>query len=350
MISLITLRSIVPELLYKQLIAFLLSFALFFIAAQFPFWWYLRIGKWIYFLLNLVLLGLLFYGKVTRGITAWITLPLVDFRFQPSQFAMPITALVLASQSQLMKDVSWWQLAKLFAIILVPTTLILLEPDFGTAFVLFISLAVFVFFQNISWQKVAILTALAGFVALGTWFFVLKPYQKDRIFSFLGGTSTITNQLPHEESSSSYNSRQALIAIGSGQLWGRGVGQGVQSHLRFLPERQTDFIFASFSEEWGFVGAIIILGLYFILLAFLLRLGTQLPNFSARLFVLSAITMFLLQIFINIGMNLAVLPITGITLPFLSYGGSSLLAFFFVMGILQSLLRERRRQAVLTFY
>lgn len=348
-LSLLTLSSIVPSLLYKQLIAFVLAFFIFFVASQLPFHWYLKMAKWLYLLLNLVLLGLLIYGQVTRGISAWITL-FFDFKFQPSQLAVPVTALYLASLMPNEKNITWLELFKYILIILLPTILILLEPDFGTAIILLLSMFIFIFFQRLSLKKILTLIFLATAAALFLWVIVFKDYQKTRILSYLGQEHQNIQASAELESSSSYNARQALIAVGSGRVWGRGLGQGVQSHLRFLPERQTDFIFASISEEWGFVGASFVLLLYFLLLLYLLRLSKQLRSFPQQLFLLAVFAMFLGQSLINIGMNLALLPITGVTLPLLSYGGSSLLSLFFTLGIAQSLLKERRREATLSFY
>jgi rod shape determining protein RodA len=162
--------------------------------------------------------------------------------------------------------------------------------------------------------------------------------------------STANLEVSSKESSSAYNARQALIAVGSGRIFGRGIGQGVQSHLRFLPERQTDFIFASFAEEWGFIGAVFLLLLYFILLNFILYLAYRIEDFRQKLYLLVVFTMFLVQIFINIGMNMAILPITGITLPFLSYGGSSVISLFFALGVAASIADKFRKKTVHSFY
>lgn len=348
-LSLLTLSSIVPDLLYKQLLAFVLAFILFFAASYFPFAWYLKSAKWFYWLLNVLLLALLIYGQVTRGITAWITLPFA-LRFQPSQLAVPVVALFLASLLPKEKELSWRNLLKILAAIFLPLLLILLEPDFGTAIILLLSMSVFVLFQRVSLRQLLTLIGVVVSGLLFLWFFVFADYQKARILSYLGQEHQQIQLSSSQESSSSYNARQALIAVGSGQLWGRGLGQGVQSHLRFLPERQTDFIFAAIAEEWGFVGSSLILLCYFLLLLYLLRLTTQLHSLPQQLFLLAIFSMFLIQILINVGMNLALLPITGVTLPLLSYGGSSLLSLFFALGIAQALLRERRRQATLTFY
>lgn len=349
-LSLTTLRSIVPNLLYKQTISFALAFVVFFIAYRLPFTFHVKVSKWLYLLLNLSLLFLLIYGSITRGISAWIVLPF-NFKFQPSQLAVPITALYLINFLKKEQTFSWALLLQTLSIIALPAILILLEPDFGTVLVFLVALSIFLFFNRLKFKQLMALFFIACLVLMTLWFLVFKDYQKNRILGFLNLHQTsIDLQTTSQETSSAYNARQALIAVGSGQFWGRGIGQGVQSHLRFLPERQTDFIFASFAEEWGFVGAIFLLILYFLLLFFLLYLAYKVDNFGEKLYLLVLFTMFLIQIFINIGMNLAILPITGITLPFLSYGGSSVISLFFALGVAQSIATNFKKKANFIFY
>jgi len=349
-LSLTTLRSIVPNLLYKQAISFAVAFLAFFVACKLPFSFHVGISKWLYLLLNLSLLFLLIYGSITRGISAWIVLPF-GFKFQPSQLAVPITALYLLNFFKKEQKFSWLLLIQTLVIIALPATLILLEPDFGTVLVFLVALSMFFLFNKLKFQQIVVLFSMGLIVLMALWLLVFKDYQRNRILGFLHLHQTSTDlQVDTDESSSAYNARQALIAVGSGKLWGRGIGQGVQSHLRFLPERQTDFIFASFTEEWGFVGAIFLLALYFFLLFFLLYLSYKVDDFAEKLYLLVLFAMFLVQIFINIGMNLAILPITGITLPFLSYGGSSVISLFFALGIAQSIAFSFKKKASFIFY
>lgn len=349
LISLITLRSVVPDLLYKQGIALLIAFALFFTLSQIPFSLMMKYSRYLYLFINIILLGLLIWGRVSRGIVAWITLPF-GFKFQPSQIAAPFTALYLASLFPKEKKFTWRELWQTVAIILIPTALILFEPDFGTAFVFFLAMSVFIFFNRLDFRKFLSLVSI-GLLSFGMlWTFVLEDYQKARLFGFSNLQQNQELTVTEEETSAEYNARQALIAVGSGKFWGRGLGQGVQSQLRFLPERQTDFIFASFAEEWGFLGTSLIIFLYFSFLLFILRYAYLVEKFSAKLYLLAIFTMFLTQLFINIGMNLALIPITGITLPFLSYGGSSVISFFFALGIIQSILNSYQKKEVLSFY
>ncbi|MBU1033858.1 FtsW/RodA/SpoVE family cell cycle protein [Patescibacteria group bacterium] len=349
-LSLTTLRSIVPELLYKQAISFGLAFLVFFVTYKLPFAFHLKISKWLYLLLNLSLLFLLIYGSITRGISAWIVLPF-GFKFQPSQLAIPITTLYLLNSFVSEKKFDWFLLFKTLLIIALPAILILLEPDFGTVLVFVSALSVFLIFNRLNFKQILFLFSGAFLILMSLWFLVFKDYQKNRVLSFLNlNEPSISQEFTSQESSSAYNARQALIAVGSGKFWGRGIGQGVQSHLRFLPERQTDFIFASFAEEWGFVGAIFLLALYFSLLFFLLYLAYQVNNFPEKIYLLVLFVMFLVQTFINIGMNLAILPITGITLPLLSYGGSSVISLFFALGIAQSIATDFKKKAIYNFY
>ena len=349
-LSLTTLRSIVPNLLYKQAFAFALAFVAFFVTCKLPFTFYVKISKWLYLLLNLSLLFLLIYGSINRGISAWLVLPF-GFKFQPSQLAVPITALYLVSFFKKEQKFTWLLLLQTLIIISLPAILILLEPDFGTVLVFGVALSIFLFFNHLSFAQILTLFSIGLLVITALWFAVFKDYQRNRLLGFLHLHQTsIDWQAVSKESSSAYNARQALIAVGSGQFWGRGIGQGVQSHLRFLPERQTDFIFASFVGEWGFVGASFLLILYFLLLFFLLTLAFRLDDFREKLYLLVIFTMFLGQIFINVGMNLAILPITGITLPFLSYGGSSVISLFFALGIVQAIAKNYQKKANYIFY
>lgn len=348
-LSLTTLRSIMPELVARQLMAFVLGGLVFVVATHIPWQWHLRFAPWLYLGLNLMLLGLLLYGSLTRGISAWITLPF-GFKFQPSQFALPITAVYLASFFRQETKFSWVLLWQVLLVMVLPFALILLEPDFGTALVLAAGLSVFLFFNRLSWSQILNLLAVGVVAIVVLWTVVFKDYQRNRILGFLHIHQANQVTSVTQESSSAYNARQALIAVGSGQVWGRGIGQGVQSHLRFLPERQTDFIFASFVEEWGLVGALFLLLLYALLLYFLWYVLLLIPNFQEQLYIASIVLMFLVQVAVNVGMNMAIVPITGITLPFMSYGGSSIIALLYMLGIVQSSIKRLARQANRSFY
>ncbi len=330
--SLVTLSSVSPDLAQRQLVFWVVSGLVFVVISKVPLYYWWSWGKVLWKLLLVVLLALLVFGRVTRGATAWIELGF-GLKFQPSQFALLVYLLVVLPQFSKLKMLKESELVKLLTYLLVPAVLIFLEPDFGTAFLYTIAASVVVIWQKIPkryWQ--IIFGFLAGLGIVG-WLFILQPYQKLRVTSFFTGYQL-------ETSAASYNARQSLIAVGSGQIWGKGLGRGTQSQLRFLPERQTDFIFASLAEESGLVGSLIIIGLYTTLFFFLLAEANKIKDPQLFLFVISILVYFFVQVLINIGMNIGLLPITGVTLPFVSYGGSSLLSSMVLLAICQRIFLE----------
>ena len=279
---------------------------------------------WVLYVITIIFLCIpLIFGIVTRGARGWI--PIGPFNLQPSQFAQPICLLLASFFISTRNLKTWRNFVILLGIIALPLALIFIEPDFGTFVVLAGALGALIFFSDIPLPRLGLLGIAMSVLLILTWQFLLQPYQKQRITGFF---STSGEQ--------SYNAEQSLIAVGSGQLLGRGLGHGVQSQLRFLPERQTDFIFASLAEETGFIGSSLVLGLYFFLLSYLTFTALKFtPRSPQQLLFLGAVTLLFIQIFINVGMNSSIMPITGITLPFISYGGSSLLSFAFLLGLLQ---------------
>jgi len=212
--------------------------------------------------------------------------------------------------------------------------LILVEPDLGTAVIFSIVWFGMILVSGISKKHLAIIVTVAAVAAAGLWIFALRDYQRDRIVSFLNPAADIHG--------TGYNAYQATVAVGSGELTGKGIGYGTQSKLRFLPEYETDFIFASYAEEWGFVGVSLVLVLYGLLLARLLTIARRsATNFDA-LFTIGVALLFLAHIFIHAGINLGLLPVTGTTIPFMSYGGSHLIVEFAALGIVASLARNAR--------
>ncbi|MES2931348.1 MAG: rod shape-determining protein RodA [Patescibacteria group bacterium] len=212
--------------------------------------------------------------------------------------------------------------------------LILVEPDLGTAVIFSIVWFGMILVSGISKKHLAIIVTVAAVAAAGLWIFALRDYQRDRIVSFLNPAADIHG--------TGYNAYQATVAVGSGEITGKGIGYGTQSKLRFLPEYETDFIFASYAEEWGFVGVSLVLVLYGLLLARLLAIARRsATNFDA-LFTIGVALLFLAHIFIHAGINLGLLPVTGTTIPFMSYGGSHLIVEFAALGIVASLARNAR--------
>jgi len=287
----------------------------------------------LYFLSVLLLIAVLFFGK-TRGAASWFNFGL--FNFEPVEFAKLVMVLIFAQYFSL-RHIELYRITHIVisgAYTMLVTGLVFLQPDLGSAMVLiFLWLGVMVI-AGIKLKQLLILFIIGLILFNIAWLGVLKQYQKDRITSFIN---------PYlDPQGSGYHQIQSMIAIGSGQFWGRGLGHGPQSQLNFLPEQHTDFIFAAIGEEWGFIGLIIIFILYFLFFYRIVRIALQSENNFARLFCIGAAIVFIFQVFVNIGMNLGLLPIAGISLPFISYGGSNLLINFVMLGIVQSIaVREK---------
>ena len=218
-------------------------------------------------------------------------------------------------------------------IIIVPTFLIIRQPDLGTALLVASSGIFVLFFSGISWRLVASVIALLGTAAPVLWYF-LRDYQKQRVLTFL-----------HPENDplgAGYHIIQSKIAIGSGGLYGKGWLNGTQAHLDFLPEHATDFIFAVLAEEFGFIGILLLLGIYFFIVARGLYISTQAQSSFNRLVAGSFVLTFFVYVFVNIGMVTGLLPVVGLPLPLVSYGGTSLVTMMAAFGILMSIHTHRR--------
>lgn len=272
-------------------------------------------------------------GITTRGSTRWIDLGL--FRFQTSEFVKP--ALIISFASLLSgeeRTARFSALMRNLVLIALPAGLIFIQPDLGSA----LSLAIIwlgIFWQSKMPKKYFLSLLLLSVLLLPVGLNSLKPYQRERLQSFANPYS--------DPAGSGYNVIQSMIAVGNGRLLGKGVRQGTQSHLRFLPERHTDFAFASFAEEFGFVGVTILLLSFYVALNWLLKLAKILSSFG-RLVVIGVFWWIFGQLLINIGMNIGLMPVTGITLPFISYGGSSLLSVMLGLGTVLLFAREGNQQ------
>lgn len=329
LISLLTLRSVAPDLATDQALFFILGFGLFFFISRLEFQQLAHLTTPLYAGLIFLLVVSYLYGLITGRTGRWI--PLFGlYNLQPSQLAIPITALMLGQLRGSFQKLK--NLLRALTIILVPGILILIEPDLGTSIVYFASTGIILLLSDLGLKKILSLFSLGILATLFSWSFILKPYQKQRITSFLDSSS--------DTRGANYNARQSLIAAGSGQILGRGLGQGVQSHLRFLPEKHTDFIFASLAEEFGFLGTSIVLGIYILLISKLIQLSLQTQNFAEFSFLTSIATMMIIQTGVNIGMNIGLMPITGLTLPLISYGGSSILSLMLMFGLIKGITKK----------
>lgn len=283
----------------------------------------------IYGLSVLFLVAVLVFGARIRGAISWFRLG--PFNFEPVELAKLVMILILAQYFSL-RHIELYRIRHIIVsgiYIAIPTVLIFFQPDLGSAMVLIFLWLGTMIVAGIKLRHLVVLF-LIGMIIFGVaWLGLLKPYQKDRIVSFIN---------PYfDPLGSGYHRIQSVIAIGAGKFWGRGLGQGSQSQLDFLPEQHTDFIFASIAEEWGFIGVVIVFILYFLLFFRIIKTALGATNNFARLFCIGAAIVFLFQAFVNIGMNLGILPIAGISLPFVSYGGSNLIISFITLGIIQSI-------------
>lgn len=274
------------------------------------------------------LLSLVFVsGAVTRGTVRWLEFG--SGQFQPSEFSK--IALILILASLLRRHIGSRLSLRVFLISLVltalPVILVYFQPDLGTAIVLLVIWLGIIVVAGLK-PLYLFLMAFLGLGALVPLWSVLKDYQQKRIVSFLNPAL--------DPLGSGYNVLQAKIAVGSGQFLGRGFGRGPQSHLQFLPEHYTDFIFAALSEEWGLIGSVALLLFFAILLGRLLVTAHNACDGFGALIVVGVFSFLLSQVFINVGMNLAIMPITGIPLPLVSYGGSSLWVTMAALGLAQS--------------
>ncbi|MBU0576756.1 rod shape-determining protein RodA [Patescibacteria group bacterium] len=334
--SVLTLKSVAPELATAQTIFFIIGLAIFFFVSKIKFEQLVKLAWPIYILVNLLLIVSYLFGIFTGKTGRWI--PFWDiFNAQPSQLAIPATALTLLALKESFNNFRGLLWALL--VIGLPAILILIEPDLGTTLVYLISTSIIIFLSDLSWKKIITLTGLVIVGAFFSWLFILMPYQKQRITSFISPDQDLQG--------SSYNARQALIAVGSGQLLGKGLGQGVQSHLRFLPERQTDFIFASLAEEFGFIGSIAVISLYVVLIIFIIKTGLNTSSKKSFRYCMAIAVMTIVQAGINISMNIGILPITGLTLPLISYGGSSVLSLCIMLAMVQSIANQTQPKAIL---
>lgn len=314
--------------LEKQAAAAVFGWAVFFAVALYNYR-LLRNYAMLFYLTGVALLGaVLVFGTTIRGTTGWFTLSV--FSFQPVEFMKLALVVALAAyfSRRARLDFGWRELLESGALAALPVGLVLLQPDLGSAVLLVGMWGIVMLFAGIKLRHLAALAAFSSLAAILAWHFLLASYQKERILTFLDPASDPLGQ--------GYNVAQAIIAVGAGGWFGRGLGFGSQSQLKFLPEAQTDFIFAVVAEELGFVGVLLVLCAFALVFFRLWVLAKRTrDDFTSFLMVGIAAALFV-QFFINIGMNLGLLPVTGVALPLVSYGGSSLLFSLVMLGVAES--------------
>lgn len=321
----------------RQLIWLAVGFFVF-MATLFIDWSFLRTNSIFlilgYFAGVLFLVWLLVGNRSIRGAESWITLgPLT---FEPAELMKPILLLLLAKYfSRRHVEIARIQTLLISGFyVFIPVFLVFIQPDFGSAAVLGFLWLGMALVGGIRIRHLGLL-ALIGFVgAFVLWQMVLLPYQKTRILAFVNPQSDIRG--------SGYHAFQSMVAVGSGEIVGRGIGFGTQSRLSFLPEHETDFIFAAFAEEWGFIGVLLLFLFFGIMLWRILWSGMYAENNFERLYAAGLALVIFFQTSIHIGMNIGVFPITGLGMPFVSYGGSGLVTMFLSIGILESMLVHKK--------
>ncbi|HKS73352.1 MAG TPA: rod shape-determining protein RodA [Terriglobales bacterium] len=286
---------------------------------------------WMYIASIASLVAVMIFGQKYLGARRWIKLP-GGQHFQPSEWVKLILILAVAKYFADLhqKELSWADFFKAGAIVGIPMLMVLRQPDLGTALT-YLPIAVMgLFLGGLRWKQAAIVIVAGGLMLPLAWH-VLKPYQRERLVSFM--------QPEADSQGSGYQVIQSLIAVGSGGIW--GSAEGSQTHLAFLPVPQTDFIFAALSEEHGFVGALGVLLLYFIVLMRLIQNAQTAPDRAGTFVVMGVVAVLSFHILVNVGMVVGFMPVTGIPLPLMSYGGSSVLFMFLALGIVMNV-RMRR--------
>jgi rod shape determining protein RodA len=272
-------------------------------------------------------------GKQAFGSRRWIPLP--GFHLQISEFVKTVIILLVARYLTELKSerVEGRDLLKLGGLVIVPMLLVMKQPDLGTALCYIPILMIGVLLAGLRWKVLVVVALILPLAMVGCWKFVLKDYQKARLVTFLDPSQ--------DPRGSGYQVIQSRIAVGAGGLWGQGVTRGTQTKYRFLPVPHTDFIFSSFAEEHGFVGVVVMLGLYFVLLMQIVQNAQMSPDRAGMYICMGVCALLLFHILVNIGMVVGRMPVTGIPLPLMSYGGSNVLSFFLMLGLVNSVRLQR---------
>ena len=320
----------------KQIIWVCLGFLIFFLFSFIDFRFLKRTDVLVfaYILTSFILLLLFILGNAAHGAKSWFDFGF--FSFQPADMMKLVLVLILAKYFSRrhveIRDIKHIFISLFYT--LIPLVLVMLQPDFGSAMIIFFIWFGMVLVSGISKTHLFFVFASGLLLFATLWFFVFAPYQKARIVNFINPLADIHG--------TGYNAFQSTVAVGSGEITGKGLGFGTQSRLKFLPQPQSDFVFAAYAEEWGLVGSLLILLLYGLVIWRILYSATLGAYNFEILFGMGIAIFFMIHILVNIGMNLGLMPITGIPLPFMSYGGSHLLTEFAGLGILMSMRKYAR--------
>lgn len=317
----------------RQAVRMCLSLGVMFVLAQIAPRHYEAWAPYLFGVGLLLLVGVLLFGEVSKGAQRWLNLGVV--RFQPSELiklAVPLMVARFVGNQPL--PPSFRNIIIALTMIFVPTILIAKQPDLGTSILIAASGVFVLFLSGISWKIIAAAAVLLGAFIPVLWLFLMHDYQRTRVLTLFNPES--------DPLGAGYHIIQSKIAIGSGGLSGKGWMQGTQSQLEFLPERHTDFIFAVIAEEWGLIGVICLLALYLFIIGRGLLLASRAQTAFGRMMAGSIVLSFFVYIFVNIGMVSGLLPVVGVPLPLVSYGGTSMVTLMAGFGILMSIHTHRK--------
>jgi len=338
LLGLLTMNSFTGDdpFFVRQTVWILAGVAVFFTASQID-WRLLRrsgVAAGIYAALLVPLILLVLVGTTVKGAKSWVALG--SFGIEPSEF-VNLALIILLAKYFSRRHVEIANIRHIFVSGLyagIVFILVALQPDLGGAIIVGLVWLGMVLFSGISRKHLALVVGVGALAFVALWFGGLHDYQKQRILTFIHPLADIHG--------AGYNAYQSTIAVGSGQFIGKGIGYGTQSKLRFLPEYQTDFIFAAFAEEWGFVGIVIVCALFGVLFWRLLRAASRGASNFETLFAVGVLCYLAAHFALHTGINMGLLPVTGTTIPFMSYGGSHLLAEFLMLGIVSAQLKYSR--------
>lgn len=309
-----------------------IAFAVMWMVANVPPAWLMRSAVPLYVLGLLLLVAVALFGDISKGARRWLDLGFT--RIQPSELMKIAAPLMLAWYFERREGVKrWYDFAIATALLAVPMALILRQPDLGTALLVLAAGGAVIFLAGLSWKVIASLLLGAAAAAPVLWN-LMHDYQRERVLTLIDPTSDPLGK--------GFHIIQSTIAVGSGGLWGKGWMQGTQTHLEFIPERTTDFIFAVFSEEFGLVGNSVLLVLYLLLISRGLVISAQASTEFSRLLAGSLTLIFFTYAFVNMGMVSGILPVVGVPLPMMSYGGTAQVTLALGAGILMSIARNRK--------
>lgn len=321
----------------RQAVHFGIGTLLLFITAQIPPRLYQLIAPWALGVGTLLLVGVLVAGVGAKGAQRWLDLPGPLPRFQPSELvklALPLAVAWFMAKRPV--PPRFRDLLQALVIIFIPTILILKQPDLGTSILISTSGLLVLFFAGMSWLLIFSMIGIVAAMAPVMWFFVMHAYQKQRVLTFLNPES--------DPLGSGWNIIQSKTAIGSGGIHGKGYLQGTQSQLEFLPESHTDFIIAVLAEEHGLIGVCLLLALYALIILRCLYISSRCETLFGRLLSGSMSVTFFIYVFVNIGMVSGILPVVGVPLPLVSYGGTSVVSLLLGFGLIMSMYTHRQRK------